>query len=130
MSVVAQVTFSTDFFQAVAGEELQTNQGCLGKSLALWLAEQLQQRHMPVLEVSPEDFGWILILSRQPTLYWIGCANLDHQISGWTIFVVVERSMLQRLMRRAMPIEELQHLTAQLQENVTQIPNVSDIRWE
>lgn len=130
MSVVAQITFSTDFFQTIAGEELQTNDGCFGKSLALWLAEQLKQRHIPVLEVVPEDFGWILILSRQPTLYWIGCANLDHQISRWTIFVVVERSMLQRLMRRAMPVDVLQPLTVQLQEIVTQIPNVSDIRWE
>lgn len=130
MSVVTQVTFSTNFFQAIADEELYTNQGRLGKSLALWLAEQLRIRQIAVVEVIPEDFGWIIILSRQPIFYWIGCGNVDDELREWTVFLVVEKSIFQRLMRRTLSFADQQFLVYQLKEILTKIPNVSKINWE
>ena len=38
MSANPQVTFQTDFFKPLPGEEEQTNPGCYGKALAQWLS--------------------------------------------------------------------------------------------
>jgi hypothetical protein len=38
-----QLSFQSSYFQPIDGEEDQTNPGCLGKALALWLAGQLRQ---------------------------------------------------------------------------------------
>jgi len=61
-----QVTFTTDFFKPIAGEEEETNPGRYGKALAQWLAQQLKERGVSAEGVIPEDFGWVVMVSEVP----------------------------------------------------------------
>jgi hypothetical protein len=61
-----QVTFDTAFFMPLPAEEEQTNAGCYGQALALWLRDQLVNRGVAVEEVLPEDFGWVVATPMAP----------------------------------------------------------------
>jgi len=77
----AQVTFETDFFQPEPGEEIEVNPGRFGKALAQWLAQQLPSRGMAVEAVIPEDFGWVVMVSRNPFPLWLACGNTEGSTS-------------------------------------------------
>lgn len=40
MNTGPQVTFTSDFFKPIPGEDEHTNPGCYGKAWATWLAER------------------------------------------------------------------------------------------
>ena len=61
-----QVTFETDIFMPLPGEEAETNPGCYGQALALWLRDQLVNRGVFVQVVLPEDFGWVVPTPTDP----------------------------------------------------------------
>ena len=130
MSTNTQVTFQTDFFKPIAGEDEETNPGRYGKALAQWLMAQLKQRGVAVEGVIPEDFGWVVVLSRKPFMLWLGCGNTDGSTTEWSVFPVAETSMLQRLFKRADPAPEIERLKAHLSELVLSIPGVSNVVWE
>lgn len=125
-----QVTFETDFFKARPGEEEQTNPGCSGQALAQWLREQLLNRGVSVQEVLPEDFGWVVVVARQPFLLWLGCGNTDGSTTEWIIFPQAERSLRQRLFGGPDPSLAVQELWSHVQVLVPGIPGLRAICWE
>ena len=130
MSANPQVTFQTDFFKPISGEDEETNPGRYGKALAQWLAEQLEKRGVTVEGVIPEDFGWVVMLSRKPYMLWLGCGNTDGTTNEWSVFPVAETSMLQRLFKRVDPAPEIEKLKVHLSELLPSIPGVSNVVWE
>ncbi|MCL2309373.1 MAG: hypothetical protein FWC42_03730 [Proteobacteria bacterium] len=130
MSASPQVTFTTSFFQPIPGEEEETNPGCYGKALAQWLAERLIERGVSIEGVIPEDFGWVVMVSREPFMLWLGCGNTDGSTTEWTVFPVAETSILQRLFKRVNPAPEIEKLRTHLTELVPLIPGVSKVVWE
>lgn len=130
MSVGPQVTFTTDFFKPTADEEEQTNPERYGKELAQWLAERLKERGVLIEEVVPEDFGWVVMISRKPFMLWLGCGNTDGSTTEWTVFPIAELSTLQRLFKRVDPAPEIERLRTHLVELVPSIPGVANIVWE
>jgi len=46
--------------------------------------------------ITAEDFGWVIMLARQPALLWLGCGNIEGSTTEWTIFLVAEKTLLQR----------------------------------
>ena len=72
--------FSSTSFPIVKGEEEETNEGIFGKSLALFIAKELQQNGYAT-SVAAEDWGWMVELTpNQESLKfspWVGCSNLD-----------------------------------------------------
>jgi len=130
MSSAPQVTFTSDFFKPIAGEEEETNPGCLGKALAQWLAAKLKERGLSVEEVIPEDFGWVVMVSRKPITLWVGCGNKDGSTTEWTVFPVAEVSALQRLFKRGDQAAEIERLRTHLAELVPSIPGVANVVWE
>lgn len=125
-----QVTFTTDFFKPIAGEEEETNPGRYGKALAQWLAEQLKERGVSVEGVIPEDFGWVVMVSRKPFLLWLGCGNTDGSTTEWSVFPVAEMSALQRIFKRADTAPEIEKLKVHLSVLVPSIPGVTNVVWE
>lgn len=125
-----QVTFTTDFFKPIVGEEEETNPGRYGKALAQWLAEQLKERGVSVEGVIPEDFGWVVMVSRKPFLLWLGCGNTDGSTTEWSVFPVAEMSALQRIFKRADTAAEIEKLKAHLSVLVPSIPGVTNVVWE
>ncbi len=130
MSPNPQVTFHTDFFRPIAGEEEDTNPGCYGKALAQWLAKRLKERGVAVEGVIPEDFGWVVMVYRKPFMLWLGCGNTDGSTTEWRVFPVAETSTLQRLFKRVDPAPELEKIKIHLSELVPSIPGVSNVVWE
>ncbi len=126
----SQVTFSTDFFNPSPGEEEQTNPGRFGQALAEWLAENLKERGVSIEGIIPEDFGWVVMVSRKPLMLWLGCSNTDGSITEWSVFPVAEQSLMQRLFGYIDPAIEVEKLKAHLIELVNLIPRVSNVVWE
>lgn len=125
-----QVTFSSEFFKPIPGEDEQTNPGRFGKALAEWLAERLKERGVSVEGVIPEDFGWVVMVARKPFMLWLGCGNMDGSTTEWSVFPVAEPSLMQRLFRRIDPTSEVEKLKAHVAELVPLIPGVFNVIWE
>ena len=125
-----QVTFKTDFFQPLLHEEYSTNPECFGLALAQWLKQQLQQHGIPSEPLIAEDFGWVIMLARQPAMLWLGCGNIEGSTTEWTIFLVSEKTLLQRfqqLFKKQSTNPNFQTLWQQVQEIVVTIPAVQHI---
>lgn len=124
-----QVTFCTNFFRPVVGEDDETNLGRYGKELALWLARQLTSRGVPMEGIIPKDFGWLVMISRKPYRLGFGCGNTDGSTTEWTIFTVCEASTLQGLCKRRNQAATVEMLKADLTEIVPLVPEVTNIVW-
>jgi len=125
-----QVTFTSDFFKPVPGEEEHTNPGCYGQTLANWLADRLRERGIFVEGVIREDFRWVVMVSHTPFLLWLACSNTDGSTSEWTVYSVAEPSLIQRVLKRVDPAPEIERLSAHLAELVPSIPRVANVVWE
>jgi hypothetical protein len=65
----------SDLFVIDPKEDEETNPFCYGRSLAKWVRvrfEELGYRPEPVI---PEDWGWCVMLRREPFMLWVGCGN-------------------------------------------------------
>ncbi len=69
------IRFRSELFEVEPGEDERTNPGCYGKALAHWLRDRFAERGHPDASVVPEDFGWCVMLEREPALLWVGCAS-------------------------------------------------------
>ncbi|WP_247305466.1 hypothetical protein [Ralstonia pseudosolanacearum] len=124
-----QVVFRTPFFQPIDGEDRETNPGVYGKALARWLTEALAARGVTAHDVIPEDFGWVVMVSRDPCLLWYGCGNVEGSTDTWAIFPVAEPSVLQRLFHRVDVDAEASRLEVHLRALVPTIPQVANVVW-
>jgi len=92
-----QVWFKSRLFEIIPGEDLATNPGRYGKSLADWLASKLPEKGYEVQDVIPEDWGWCIVCKQGPVRLWVGCGAMDMVSVGnqstprsdliWTCFV-------------------------------------------
>jgi len=126
----AQVTFESDFFKPVAGEEEKTNPGVFGQALAQWLEAQLRNRGVEVEGIIPEDFGWVVMISRKPFMLWLGCGNTEGSTTEWSVFPAVEPPLVQRLFKRHATEPAVQALWEHVKAIVPTIPEVKAISWE
>lgn len=83
-------TIKSSAFPIEAGEDADTNPGVFGRSLANYLAAQMQERGWSVKGVLPEDFGYCVMLARKPLLLWIGCGNRGGRTDEWIAFAAAE----------------------------------------
>ncbi len=130
MSISPQVTFQTDYFEPISKEEEETNPGVMGKALANWLVDRLKERGIAIAEIVPEDFGWMIVVSRKPFMLWLGCGNIESSTTEWSIFLAAELSLIQRFFKRVNPAPQIEQLRAHVAELVLSIPRVSNIVWE
>jgi hypothetical protein len=68
-------TFRSDLFLIDPKEDEETNPFCYGKSLAEWIRSKFEELGYKPEPVIPEDWGWCVVLKREPYLLWIGCGN-------------------------------------------------------
>jgi hypothetical protein len=125
-----QVTFETDFFRPIPGEDEKTNPGRYGQALAEWFADRLRARGVEVEGSIPEDFGWIVVVSRKPFLLWLSCGNVDGSETEWMVYPVAEPSWIQRLFERINTRPALEGLWRHVREIVPTIPRVRNVVWE
>ena len=125
-----QLWFTTSFFKPEPGEDDATNPGRYGKALAHWLGAQLEQRGMEIEGILPEDFGWIVMVSRKPFMLWIGCGNEDGSEDRWSIFVEAEVSLWQKLFNRIDTKPAIVELESHLTAIASKIPYAKDVAWD
>ena len=125
-----EVTFKTDFFKPEPGEEEKTFPGRFGQALADWLQEQLHQRGVPTEGLIPEEFGWIVSVSRKPVSLWLGCCNAQGSTTEWRVFSVAELPLLERIFGRADPEPVFYDMYRHIHAIVPTIPSVKEITWQ
>ena len=67
--------FTSDLFQIEPGEDEETNPRMYGKQLAAWLRQKLIDVGYQPEEVIPEDFGWLVLCSRDPYSLGVVCVS-------------------------------------------------------
>ena len=75
-------SFRSDLFQIDPREDEQTNPFCYGKSLAEWVRAKFETLGYKPESVIAEDWGWCVMLKREPFMLWVGCGNDRSQFYG------------------------------------------------
>src|SRR4051794_18516468 len=84
-------------FSIIPGEDEQTNPGIVGKSLALWLAEQLRVAGFSAGDIIAEDFGWCIPVDATSQSLYIACAGTEEEPDQWRVFAFAESRVIDRL---------------------------------
>lgn len=72
---VSAYRFRSSMFRIDPKEDEETNPFCYGRSLAEWLRDGLVSIGYVDAEVLPEDFGWVIMVSRGWGKLWVICGN-------------------------------------------------------
>lgn len=67
------IQFRSDLFLIDPREDEETNPFCYGKSLAEWLRKKFEELGYLPEPVIAEDWGWCVMLAREPFMLWVGC---------------------------------------------------------
>jgi hypothetical protein len=67
--------FRSDLFEVDPREDEDTNPFCYGKSLAEWIRSRFEELGYKPEPVIAEDWGWCVMLQREPFMLWVGCGN-------------------------------------------------------
>ncbi len=73
-------SFRSGRFAIEPSEDEATNPFCYGRSLAEWLSAKFAELGYEPEPVIPEDWGWCLVLKREPFLLWVGCGNETQEL--------------------------------------------------
>lgn len=68
--------FKSALFEIEKNEDEETNPGCYGKSLAMWLSAEFSELGYNT-EVIPEDWGWCVMCVYDEYLLWLGCGAMQ-----------------------------------------------------
>ena len=66
-------SFRSDLFSIDPQEDEETNPFCYGKALAEWVRAKFEELGYKPEAVIAEDWGWCVMLERQPFMLWVGC---------------------------------------------------------
>ena len=69
------ILFRSDLFAIDPREDQETNPFCYGRSVAEWIHKQFSTLGYRPEPVIPEDWGWCVMLKRNPYMLWVGCGN-------------------------------------------------------
>jgi len=69
------ILFRSDLFKIDPREDEETNPFCYGRSLAEWVRTKFIELGYVPEPVIAEDWGWCVMLTREPFMLWVGCGN-------------------------------------------------------
>lgn len=132
--------FTSEKFEIIKDEDLETNPGCYGKSLAIWLGDHLYELGYKT-EVIPEDWGWCVLCHNPKFSLWVGCGVMqtedfdpNNPPSGssvvWHVFPHIEvpifmfKSKIQKLLGKLDTKTPLQKLSSELTQILESEPEV------
>lgn len=68
-------SFRSDLFPIDPHEDEETNPFCYGRSLAEWIRARFAELGYHPEPIITEDWGWCVMLGRDPFMLWIACGN-------------------------------------------------------
>lgn len=69
------ILIRSDLFLVDPREDDATNPFCYGRSLAEWIRIKFKELGYEPEPIIAEDWGWCVMLKREPFMLWIGCGN-------------------------------------------------------
>lgn len=126
MSQAPILSFESNAFPVIEGEDEETNPGIFGRSLAEWLSSQLERRGVATSAVIPEDFGWCVPIAGPGKLY-VACSSADEKAASWQVFAFSEGNLLGRILGNGKSTEALASLHRTLKEILGESAQVSGL---
>ena len=120
----------TTEFPIQPGEDEETNPGVYGRALADYLVAQLRGRGVEVEKLVPEDFGYCIMLRREPLRLWIACGNRAGCTDEWIAFAVAEGGLLGGVVGTIHPAQEIDRISQMLGEIMRAAPGVESYSLE
>lgn len=71
----------------------------------------------------------MVMVTREPFPLWVACGNDEDTLDRWTVFVVAEPELLQRLFKRVDPTPAVAALEARIDDIVRSDSRNSDVEW-
>jgi hypothetical protein len=125
-----QIWIETTYFKPESGEDQESNPGRYGRAFANWLAERFRARGEPVEQVLGADWGWCVMLRRQPYLLYVGCGNRSERTDEWGAFVEAKPGLWQKLFYRVDDRPVVARVHQVLSEIVREVPQVTKVWTE
>lgn len=129
--------FISDLFEIAPHEDDETNPGLYGKELASWIRQRFAELGYGVEEVIAEDWGWLVLCSREPFLLGVSCVGQRDQglvASGspkgpaedmvWNCMAFVEVPFFSRLFRRVDTRPGVRKIERELQSILHREPRI------
>ena len=124
------LVFENAAFAIIPGEDEQTNPGIFGKSLAVWLAEQLRLAGFSAGEIIAEDFGWCIPVDADAHSLYVVCAATGDQQDQWRVYAFAEGGLIARLRGKDRRAESLATLFAAVRRCIESAPSIRGLREE
>lgn len=119
--------FTSDLFQIEPGEDEETNPRMYGKQLSAWIRQKLVEIGYEPEDVIPEDFGWLVLCSRDPYSLGVVCVSFKDYATAqpgdppppfdkvkWHCGIFVEIPFFKRLFSKVDTSEGVTKLDAEL----------------
>lgn len=126
-----RLCFTSSKFQPLPGEQEKTNPGVFGQALARWVRETLNANgHTIREEPFPEDWGWVVMIQKKPFKLWVGCGNEIGNSTQWSVFVVGEPSLFQKLLKRKNVSSRITAMEQELERIIKAEAECANVVWE
>ena len=130
--------FTSDLFQIEPGEDEETNPRMYGKQLADWVRQRLVDVGYSPEDAIPEDFGWLVLCSRNPYSLGVVCVSFkDYETAQpgdppplfdeikWCCGILVEVPFFKRLFSKVDTANGVQNLDSQLRSILEAEPRIT-----
>jgi hypothetical protein len=132
--------FKSPELKVMPGEDEETNPFRFGKSVANWIATELENNGFDTF-VCPEDWGWRIDCLDEPCPIWIGCGNMDEDDGNgnlkepdvndltWQFFVEADKPFFKSLFEKVDASKEIEIVSkalAGLLQNTSHITLVKE----
>lgn len=127
--LATQVTFRSDQFPALDGEEEQINPGIWGRRLADYLAAGLAARGLPTGPASTEDWGYYLPLAVDGFRLAVCCGHQDGDPDEFLVYTEPSSPKIRKFFRTIDATPQLTRLVDALRDILASDPAIRDVVW-
>jgi hypothetical protein len=127
--VSQRLIFRSSQFTVEPGEDQYTNPGIFGKSLAIWVGNELVPGFSAESVIS-EDFGWLVPVPHPRHALYVACSSTDDSGQQWQLVVFAEGGLLSRLMGKGNHAESVATLYTTLKKRIESEEGVAEIHEE
>jgi len=120
------IRFKSSKFEPLKPEEEQVNPQVYGEELAKWVYDHIGSHGLEAADYFDEDWGWMVVFG-QDFPVWIGCGNVGGSKTEWLCFCETYRKLTDKILRRPLPVKELEKTVVSLFSLIKSEPEIYDI---
>mgnify|MGYP006969484826 CR=1 FL=1 len=123
------LVFHSSMFPIEQGEDAETNPGVFGRSLAVWLGQELVPEFTSD-QVLAEDFGWLVPVSHPKCSLYIACQMSDASPRECMVQIIAEGGWKERLRLRDPRAQARRELLDRVKARLEREPEIRDLHAE